>query len=52
MSNLIALQKDTFTAIINGEKPLDEFDKFVEEWKKNGGEQLTAEANEWYAQIQ
>lgn len=35
--DLIKLQKDTFTAIINGDKPLDEFDKFVADWKSSGG---------------
>lgn len=46
-SNLVKFQQDTFTAIINGDKPLDEFDKFVEQWKNEGGDQLTKEANEW-----
>jgi hypothetical protein len=49
--SLIKLQQDTFTAIINGDKPLDEFDKFVEEWKKSGGDILTKEANEWYSSL-
>lgn len=49
--NLLKLQQDTFTAIINGEKPLEEFDKFVEEWKSSGGDQLTKEANEWYQSL-
>ncbi|MFD0715482.1 ABC transporter substrate-binding protein [Paenibacillus sp. GCM10027626] len=46
-NNLVKFQQDTFTAIINGDKPLDEFDKFVEQWKQDGGDQLTKEANEW-----
>ena len=50
--DLIKLQQDTFTAIINGDKPLDAFDQFVEEWKKSGGDQLTKEANEWYQSLQ
>jgi len=39
---------EVFTKIIMGE-PVDEtFDKFVEDWKKLGGEDLTKEVNEWY----
>lgn len=49
--SLLQLQKETFTAIINSEKPLEEFDKFVEQWKKQGGDQLTKEANEWYQSL-
>ncbi|CAH0119205.1 hypothetical protein PAE9249_01704 [Paenibacillus sp. CECT 9249] len=45
--SLLQLQKETFAAIINGEKPLDEFDNFVKEWYQRGGETLTKEANEW-----
>ncbi|PYI55795.1 extracellular solute-binding protein [Paenibacillus flagellatus] len=49
--NLVKLQQETYTAIINGEKPITEFDKFVETWKKEGGDQLTKEANEWYTSV-
>lgn len=48
MTNLIQLQKEAFASIINGEKPIDEFDAFVEAWKQNGGDKLTEEANQWY----
>lgn len=37
-----------YISIIIGEKPLDYFDDMVEDWYKNGGEQLTKEANEIY----
>jgi len=43
------LTNETFTKIIMGDKPLDEFDSFVEQWHKIGGEQITAEVNEWAA---
>lgn len=39
-----------YTSIITGEKPLDYFDEMVKQWYANGGEQLTQEANEIYAQ--
>ncbi|MFD0712123.1 extracellular solute-binding protein [Paenibacillus sp. GCM10027626] len=43
------LTNETFTKIIMGDKPLDEFDSYVEQWHKIGGEQITAEVNEWAA---
>lgn len=46
------LQNETFTKIIMGAASIDEFDKFVEQWKKLGGDQITAEVNEWYAKQQ
>jgi len=42
------MQVETFTKIIMGEKPLDEFDTFVENWKKSGGQKILDEVNEWY----
>jgi len=47
---LDTLMKETFTKIIMGAAPIDEFDNFVENWKKLGGDEITAEVNEWYAQ--
>jgi len=46
-STLEKLQDETFVKIILGE-PIETFDKFVEDWKKLGGEQMTQEVNEWY----
>ena len=40
---------EVFTKIIIGSASIDEFDKFVAEWKKEGGDAITAEVNEWYA---
>lgn len=39
---------ETFIKIIYGELPVDEFDRFVENWKSSGGNDITAEVNEWY----
>ncbi|WP_020620534.1 extracellular solute-binding protein [Paenibacillus daejeonensis] len=50
-STLEKLQNETFVKIILGE-PIDSFDKFVEDWKKLGGDQMTQEVNEWYATTQ
>lgn len=44
---LYNLQIDAFLDIIQG-RPIAEFDSFVAEWNKLGGEQITAEVNEWY----
>lgn len=48
-ATLKKMQDEAFTKIIMGKAPIDEFDRFVEQWKKLGGEQITAEINEWYA---
>lgn len=42
------LELETFTRIIMGTESMDSFDQFVSDWNKNGGEQITAEVNEWY----
>ncbi len=43
------LQLENFTKIIMGTQPIDSFDQFVSDWNANGGDQITAEVNEWYA---
>ncbi len=47
-STLEKLQNEVFVKIILGE-PIESFDKFVADWKKLGGDQMTEEVNEWYA---
>ncbi|MDQ8738800.1 extracellular solute-binding protein [Paenibacillus sp. LHD-38] len=47
MGTLKKMEIETFTKIILGD-PVDSFDKFVSDWKKLGGEQITQEVNEWY----
>jgi putative aldouronate transport system substrate-binding protein len=46
MPALVAMADETITKIIMGE-PLDSFDEFVEKWKRMGGDEITAEVNEW-----
>jgi len=49
-----ALEKliyETYTKIIMGANP-DEFDRFVEDWSRLGGAQITKEVNEWYKSTQ
>jgi len=43
--NLQKLESEMFLAIIMGEKTIDFFDDFVEDWKKLGGEEITYEVN-------
>ncbi|MDQ1913943.1 extracellular solute-binding protein [Paenibacillus sp. GD4] len=40
------LEKEAFLKIIMGAAPIDSFDTFVQEWKKQGGDQITAEVEE------
>ena len=49
-TTLEKMQNETFIKIILGQS-IDEFDKFVADWKKLGGDQITKEVNEWYATI-
>ncbi|MCI3922862.1 extracellular solute-binding protein [Paenibacillus sp. TRM 82003] len=42
------LQDDTFVNIIIG-NPIEDFDRFVEEWHVLGGDRMTAEVNQWSA---
>ena len=41
-----------FNEIIYGNKDASAFDDFVAEWKAGGGDQITAEVNEWYKGVQ
>ena len=45
------MQSQTFSEIIYGKAPLSDFDKFVEEWKVGGGDEITKEVNEWYESV-
>lgn len=46
LSQLARLEEDMMTRIIMG-APLAEFDRFVEDWMRLGGAQMTREVNEW-----
>ncbi|MBP1993185.1 extracellular solute-binding protein [Paenibacillus eucommiae] len=46
--NLDKMENQMISKIILGGS-LDEFDKFVSEWKKLGGDDITKEVNDWYA---
>ncbi|WP_282936265.1 extracellular solute-binding protein [Paenibacillus sp. RC67] len=42
------LWMETAAKIITGQEPIDSFDKFIEDWKKRGGDQIIKEATDWY----
>lgn len=46
--NLGTMADQMITNIITGAESVDYFDQFVEIWKANGGDEITAEVNEWY----
>ncbi|WP_372632609.1 extracellular solute-binding protein [Cohnella sp.] len=49
-ATLDKLQAENFVKIITGSAPVSDFDKFVADWHKLGGDQITAEVNEWYTE--
>jgi hypothetical protein len=42
--------EEMIISIISGAESLDYFDDFVAQWKANGGDEMTAQVNEWYQQ--
>ncbi|MFD0716539.1 extracellular solute-binding protein [Paenibacillus sp. GCM10027626] len=49
-ASLEKLTDETFMKIIVG-SPISEFDKYVESWKKLGGDDISDEVNEWYEKL-
>jgi len=48
-STLSTMELEAFVKIIMNGASIDSFDKFVSDWNKLGGEQISQEVNEWYA---
>lgn len=48
LASLQQMEEEVYTKIIMGES-INSFDKFVDDWMKLGGEQITKEVNEWAA---
>lgn len=48
LGNLMSKENEVFTKIIMG-APISEFDDFVEYWNSQGGSEITAEVNDWFA---
>lgn len=47
-STLLMMEKEYFIKIIMGSAGIDEFYKFVSDWNKLGGAEITREVNQWY----
>lgn len=47
-STLNTMQLEVFTKIVQGAAPVSDFDQFVSDWKKVGGDAITQEVNAWY----
>lgn len=45
-TNLQKMEDETFLRIVMGAAPLDDFDRFVEDWLNQGGAQITEEVKE------
>ncbi|RTE08282.1 extracellular solute-binding protein [Paenibacillus whitsoniae] len=45
-ANLQKLESETFFKIVMGQQPLDSFDKFVTDWKSQGGDDITKEVRD------
>ena len=45
-ANLKKMEEETFAKIVMGKADISEFDTFVENWKKQGGDQILKEINE------
>lgn len=45
-ANLVKLEDEAFLKIVTGEEDLNYFDKFVDTWKKTGGNDITKEVSE------
>jgi putative aldouronate transport system substrate-binding protein len=46
-SSLKTLRDEVFTKIIMGSSPISAFDTFVQDWKRQGGDAITKEVNDW-----
>ncbi|HEY0827709.1 MAG TPA: extracellular solute-binding protein [Bacilli bacterium] len=42
---------EMFSKIMTGKQPIEAFDKFVEDWKKRGGNDAIEEATKWHSQF-
>jgi putative aldouronate transport system substrate-binding protein len=42
-ANLLKLEEEDFIKIVTGTEPLDYFDTFVSNWKKQGGDEIIDE---------
>ncbi|RAV11901.1 extracellular solute-binding protein [Paenibacillus contaminans] len=48
---LAKFTEDEFIKFITGAKPINQYDKFLQQWKADGGEEMMKAANSWYATV-
>ncbi len=48
MADLDKMAMEYYVNVVIGQKSIDTFDSFVEEWNKKGGQKITEEVNAWY----
>ena len=51
LADLVNYQLTFFIETVIGDRDIEEFDQFVAEWRRRGGDVLLKEANEMYAEI-
>ncbi|CAK4845454.1 unnamed protein product [Aphanomyces euteiches] len=51
-ATLLKFQTEMFTKFIMGSEPLSNFDKFVADYNKLGGDAVAQEVNDWYKSVQ
>ncbi len=47
-ATLEKMEREAFIKIIMGVEPIEAFDRFVDDWNRLGGGQITREVNAWY----
>jgi len=48
---LSKMVNETYTKIVYGQAPIEEFDTMVQNWLNSGGETITQEVNDWYNSV-
>jgi len=48
---LVKILTEGYIGMVTGDKPLSYFDEMVALWRKNGGDQISKEVNDWWATI-
>ena len=52
LGDLVNYQMTTFIEMVIGKRDVEEFDSFVAEWRRRGGDVILEQANEMSKQIQ
>jgi putative aldouronate transport system substrate-binding protein len=49
LPELKKMETQAFVDLVSGKRPLNDFEQYVADWKKQGGDKITADVNAWYA---